>query len=265
MSGTWRRLERDPEAVSRYLESITHLLDVIKRKSIDILRLQPGDSVLDVGCGLGRDAEIILGAVGAAGRVVGIDPNQELVAKAMERTRAIFPRPEFRAGDALSLEFADNTFDGCRTDRVLQHLDDPERAVAEMVRVTRPGGRASVLDVDWHTLTIAGGDIAVAQDVARYQAFVASGQGDIGRRLVQLLIDAGCKDVEVGAEVALFRDLGTANFVLQICSTLEAAMSAGAIARGAGEAWWKAVRELDARDRFFASVNVVICAGTVCR
>jgi hypothetical protein len=34
------------------------------------------------------------------------------------------------------------------------------RAVVEMVRVTRPGGRASVLDLDWHTLTIAGGDIA---------------------------------------------------------------------------------------------------------
>src|SRR5215472_1128612 len=143
MSGAWRALERDPGEVTRYLELLTQQLDGMKRKSIDLLRLRLGDSVLDVGCGLGRDAEIILGAVGAAGRVVGIDPNQELVAKAMERTRAIFPRPEFRAGDALSLEFADNTFDGCRTDRVLQHLDDPERAVAEMVRVTRPGGRAS--------------------------------------------------------------------------------------------------------------------------
>jgi ubiquinone/menaquinone biosynthesis C-methylase UbiE len=228
-----------------------------------MLRLQPGGSVLDVGCGLGRDAEIILGAVGAAGRVVGIDPNQDLVAKAIERTRATFPRPEFRVGDVLALEFADNAFDACRTDRVLQHLHDPARAVVEMVRVTRPGGRTSVLDVDWHTLAIAGGDIAVAQEVARHQAFVASSQGDIGRRLVQLLMDAGCKDVEVDPEVALFRHLDTANFVLQIRSTLEAAISGGAIARDAGELWWKAVRELDARDRFFASVNVVICAGTV--
>jgi ubiquinone/menaquinone biosynthesis C-methylase UbiE len=255
-------LERDPEEVTRYLELVTRLLDAMKRKSIDVLKLQPGGSVLDVGCGLGRDAEIILGAVGSAGRVVGIDPNQDLVAKAIERTRAIFPRPEFRIGDALALEFADNTFDACRTDRVLQHLHDPARAVLEMVRVTRPGGRASVLDVDWHTLTIAGGDIAVAQQLARHQAF-ASSQGDIGRRLVQLLMDAGCKDVEVDAQVALFRDLGTANFVLQTRSTLEAAISGGAIARDAGEVWWKAVRELDARDRFFASVNVVICAGTV--
>jgi ubiquinone/menaquinone biosynthesis C-methylase UbiE len=263
MSRAWRGLERDPGEVTRYLELVTQLLDVMKRKSIDMLRLQPGGSALDVGCGLGRDAELILGAVGSAGRVVGIDPNQDLVAKAIERTRAMFPQPEFRVGDALALEFADDTFDACRTDRVLQHLHDPARAVVEMVRVTRPGGRASVIDVDWHTLTIAGGDIAVAQEVARHQAFVASSQGDIGRRLVQLLMDAGCEDVEVDAEVAFFRDLGTANFVLQIRRTLEAGISSGAIARNAGEVWWKAVRELDVRDRFFASINVVICTGTV--
>jgi ubiquinone/menaquinone biosynthesis C-methylase UbiE len=251
--------------VTRYLELVTRLLDVMKRKSIDMLRLQPGASVLDVGCGLGHDAEAILGAVGPAGRVVGIDTSQDLIEKAIERTQAIFPRPEFRAGDALALEFADNTFDACRTDRVLQHLNDPARAVMEMVRVTRPGGRVSALDVDWHTLAIAGGDITVAQAIARQHAFIASSQGDIGRRLVQLLMDAGCDDVDVDAEVCLLRDLGTANFALHIRSMLEAAITGGAIARDMGEAWWEAVQELDARGRFFASVNGVICAGTVRR
>jgi ubiquinone/menaquinone biosynthesis C-methylase UbiE len=96
MSGTWRRLERDTGEV------VSLLLDVTKRKSIDMLRLQPGGSVLDVGCGLGGDAEIILGAVGAAGRVVGIDPNRDLPAKAIEWMRPIFPRPEFRAGDVVA-------------------------------------------------------------------------------------------------------------------------------------------------------------------
>jgi ubiquinone/menaquinone biosynthesis C-methylase UbiE len=263
MSEAWRRLKRDPEGVIRYLESATRRLDVMKRKSIDMLRLQPGSAVLDVGCGLGRDAEIISGMVGSAGRVVGIDPDRDLVDRAIERTRAIFPRPEFYVGDAQELEFADDSFDATRTDRVLQHLHDPARAVVEMIRVTRPGGRISILDVDWHTLTIAGGDIAVAREVAWYTACVTSRQGDIGRRLIQLLIDAGCKDVEVDPEVSLFRSLGTADFTLQIRDTLEATISSGAITRDAGEIWWRTIQELDARKCFFASVNVVICAGTV--
>jgi SAM-dependent methyltransferase len=262
-SSGWRAVDKDSEEVGRYLETLNRLLDAMKRKSIAMLRLRPGGSVLDVGCGLGRDAEAMLDTVGAAGRVVGIDAGNELIAKAIERTQRTTPRPEFQVGNALALQFADDTFDACRTDRVLQHLHDPARAVAEMVRVTRPGGRVSAMDADWHTLTIAGGDVAVAQAVAGQRAFVASSQGDIGRRLVQLLMDVGCDDVDVFAEVLLLRDLGTASFVLHIRSTLETAMTDGVIARDIGEAWWEAVRQLDARGRFFASVNGVICAGTV--
>jgi ubiquinone/menaquinone biosynthesis C-methylase UbiE len=260
MTSPWRRLERDPQELIRYLETVASSLSAAKRRSIDMLGLRPGAAVLDVGCGLGQDTEIISAAVGPKGRVIGIDANPDLIAKAAERTRAVV---EFRVGDALALDFADDTFDACRIDRVLQHLHDPAGAVAEMVRVTRPGGRVGASDVDWHTLTIAGGAVSTAQEITRQLAFNLSNQGDIGRRLVQLLMDAGCKDVEMDAKVTLYRDLGAANFVLQIRNVLEAAMSDGAVARSEGEAWWEAVRELDARDRFVASNNVMICIGTV--
>ena len=49
----------------------------------------------------------------------------------------------------------------------------------------------------------------------------------------------------------------------EIRARLDAAVSDDALSRDAGEAWWDAVRELDARGRFYASVNGVICAGTV--
>jgi ubiquinone/menaquinone biosynthesis C-methylase UbiE len=196
-SAGWRTVDDDPGEVTRYLDLATRLLDPMKRKSIDMLRLEPGAEVLDVGCGLGRDAEAILKIVGSAGRVVGIDASQELITAAIKRTGALTPRPEFRVGDALALAFSDDTFDACRIDRVLQHLQSPTRAIAEMTRVTRPGGRISALDADWHTLVVAGGDIAVAQAVSRQFAFVHSSRGDIGRRLVQLVMDAGCDDVDV--------------------------------------------------------------------
>jgi ubiquinone/menaquinone biosynthesis C-methylase UbiE len=260
-SSGWRAVDDDAAAVARYLETVTKLLAAFKGKSIDMLRLTHGASVLDIGCGLGHDAEAILAETG--GRVVGIDAGQELIAKAIERTQGSARRPEFYVGDALALKFDDDSFDVCRIDRVLQHLKTPDRAVAEMVRVTRPQGRVSAFDTDWHTLSIAGGDIAVAQAVTRQRAFVASSQGDIGRRLVQLLTDAGCEGVEVEVVVVLLRDLATANFALHIRSTLEAAITDGAITQDAGEQWWAAVQELDARGQFFASVNNVICVATV--
>jgi ubiquinone/menaquinone biosynthesis C-methylase UbiE len=262
-SAGWRAVDNDPGEVARYLNLATRLLDPVKRKCTEMLRLKPGAAVLDVGCGLGRDAEAILEIVGSAGRVVGIDASQELITAAIERTGALTRRPEFRVGDALALAFSDDTFDACRIDRVLQHLQNPARAIAEMTRVTYSGGRISALDADWHTLIIAGGDVAVAQAVSRQFAFVSSSQGDIGRRLVQLIMDAGCDDVDVDAGVLVLRDLGTADFTLHIRSTLEAAMTEAGVTRDAGEAWWTTVQQLDKQGRFFASCNVVICGGTV--
>ena len=76
-------------------------------------------------------------------------------------------------------------------------------------------------------------------------------------------VECGCEDVEVEAVVVVLRDLGIANFALHIRSTLEAIITNGAITREAGEQWWEAVQELDARGQFFASVNNVICVATV--
>jgi hypothetical protein len=76
-------------------------------------------------------------------------------------------------------------------------------------------------------------------------------------------MNAGCDDLDIGAEVLVLRDLATADAVFQISARLATAVTGGAIPHEAGEAWWDAVQELDAADRFYASVNGVICAGTV--
>ena len=102
-SSGWRAVDDNAAEVARYLETASRLLTVMKRKSIDMLRLSSGVSVLDVGCGLGHDAEAILAETG--GRVVGIDASQELIAKAIDRTQVLTHRPEFYVGDALALEF----------------------------------------------------------------------------------------------------------------------------------------------------------------
>ena len=71
-SSGWRAVDDDAAEVAGYLETVTRLLAVFKRKSIDMLRLSNSASVLDVGCGLGHDAEAIVAETG--GRVVGTTP-----------------------------------------------------------------------------------------------------------------------------------------------------------------------------------------------
>jgi ubiquinone/menaquinone biosynthesis C-methylase UbiE len=104
--------------------------------------VQPlGDErALDVGCGAGA---LALALAPYVHDVVGIDRVPELLALARERAPA---NAEFIEGDATSLPFEVGSFDLAGTLRTLHHVGRPELVIAELTRVTRPGGRVLVID-----------------------------------------------------------------------------------------------------------------------
>jgi SAM-dependent methyltransferase len=114
------------------------------------LRLRPGDRLLDVGCGLGDAADALSAEVMPGGAVVGVDASDAMLAVA--RSRA--PHIDFHIADALALDEPSSSFDACRSERMLQWVPDVDRAIGEMVRVLRPGGRLSLIDSDWRTLVM---------------------------------------------------------------------------------------------------------------
>jgi SAM-dependent methyltransferase len=95
------------------------------------------DSVLDVGCGVGSLALTIADAFPAT-RVTGVDPSAMFVRHA--QTLARHEQLRFQVGDAQALEFPDATFDAVLSQLVLNFVPDRERALREMMRVTKPGG-----------------------------------------------------------------------------------------------------------------------------
>jgi len=115
-----------------------------------------GERLLDVGCGVGEVARQLAVAVGDRGTVVGLDRSREMIATAESRRDG--SRVAYAVGDIASLDYPADHFDGVRCERVLQHLEDPDGALAELVRVTRSGGRICVIDTDWSSLTHDGFD-----------------------------------------------------------------------------------------------------------
>src|SRR5664280_2662475 len=115
----------------------------------------------------------------------------------------------FAAGDARDLPFPAGSFDACRAERVFQHLPDPLRALTEMIRVTRPGGRVLVLDTDWGTTAVNGAGRRLTQRVLEgFGDHIA--QGWIGRQLPGLFHQAGLNDVVVAAETSWSREMSAA-------------------------------------------------------
>lgn len=110
--------------------------------------LGQGARILDVGCGTGELA-VRLATLLPGASIVGIDLIEAHLARAREAARPHAGRVRFQLGNAFDLEFADGTFDLCLCRHLLQAVPAPERVVAEMVRVTRPGGRLHLLVEDY--------------------------------------------------------------------------------------------------------------------
>ncbi len=106
--------------------------------------LQPGMSVLDVGCGTGAITSGIAKAVGPDGRAVGLDRDAGLVELA-RNAHAGIANLTFEPGDATNLRF-NAEFDIVTGARILQWIAAPEQAVQSMKRATKPGGVVVVLD-----------------------------------------------------------------------------------------------------------------------
>ena len=156
------------------------------------LGLARGERLLDVGCGLGEAALALAQDLGDGGEVVGIDVSEQMLRVARSNALGARCRVRFTVGDACSLDEPDDSFDAARSERTLQWLADPAAAVAEMVRVVRPGGRVSLIDTDWSTFTIDVGDDALAALVRDAMRTERDRPSNVGRRLHELVGAAGC-------------------------------------------------------------------------
>jgi len=110
--------------------------------------LEPGEDVLDIGCGAGMDSLIAAQMVGPAGSVTGIDMTPEMAAKARrsidEMGLATLTVVE---GSAERLPFSDSSFDVVISNGVIDLIPDKDAVFSEIVRVLRPGGRIQLADV----------------------------------------------------------------------------------------------------------------------
>ena len=114
----------------------------------ETLRPKPGKQILDVGCGIGTADASLARLRMSQLRLVGVDLSLEHVTTALDAARGMNARVGYACADACRLPFGDGVFDSTFCVAVLQHIRDIGQALAEFVRVTRPGGRILAVEPD---------------------------------------------------------------------------------------------------------------------
>lgn len=151
-----------------------------------------GETVLDLGSGAGFDAFLAAGAVGAAGRVIGVDMTPEMLERARRNAAAgSYHNVEFREGHIEALPVEDDSVDLVISNCVINLVPDKAAVYREVARVLRPGGRVVVSDI----VLDAPLPEAIVGSVAALTGCVAGAA--MRADYLRTIRDAGLHDVEV--------------------------------------------------------------------
>lgn len=182
---------------------LSQLNDILNDNCIAALNLKGGERILDVGSGLGQFSRVMAKIVGSKGQVIGIerDTAQYNQAKELSTLDVTIDNVSFRQGDAynLPLEIAEwNSFDVVHTRFLLEHLAEPQKAVNQMVKAVKIGGRVVLSDDDHLTFRPTPEPIGFSLIWTAYcRSYERLGNDPyIGRRLVTLLHDSGLKKIK---------------------------------------------------------------------
>jgi ubiquinone/menaquinone biosynthesis C-methylase UbiE len=118
----------------------------LRQETIDALHLQPGQRVLDVGCGTGRNFPLILEKIGSTGKLVGVDYTSDMLARAQERIdHEGWKNVELVQGDAARIELGQK-FDAALCTLAISVIPDYCSALDRMQAHVKPGGRLAIGD-----------------------------------------------------------------------------------------------------------------------
>jgi SAM-dependent methyltransferase len=242
--------------LARYLDHADRGLQAPKELLRAELGLTAGSRVLDLGCGTGHEL-VQLERDGV--HAFGVDFSEAMLRSSFDRLASHGRPARLAAADGAQLPFSDASFDGCRIERVLQHVPNPAAVLREVRRVLRPGGRVGILEPDWASLTLASTDMESARAVAdEVGADIA--HRDVGRHLRRLLVEAGFAEVRIEVELVVHTSLDDLANMVSLDRAAARACDAGRLDRPRADALLAEMRELSAAGAFHATINRSVLA-----
>lgn len=221
--------------------------------------LSRGMSVLELGCGTGVVTRELAQFAGGSGRVVGLDVSSQLLDIARRTRPPGDATIEYVHGNASKLEFPGNSFDASCAITLLAHIEDLDRVLKEMIRVTRR--TVMVLDQDYQTLVFENSNTRLTRAILQCGADYNVLDGWCGRKLAGLLVRHRLRDVHCWPFVYSERD--SQSYLITIAERFAAlAASRGIVTEDEARIWLQELYDRAIEGTFYASLNYYFSFGT---
>jgi ubiquinone/menaquinone biosynthesis C-methylase UbiE len=261
--GTVNEMPPEPvELISTVLEAMASEpgFQRARRQLFQDLRVPARGSVVEGGCGTGTALRELRGVLGRDVSITGVDPSLAFLDRARRRAEADTDDVSYLPGDARSLPLPDHSVDAAFCDKVLLHVSPPSQVLAELARVTKPGGRVGALEwLPYFAISTTDPDLADRYNLI-YRLAVSNYYA--AANLERHLAEAGLHDIEARTSFSSTRSLDAHPFWrLFLLAQIPLFVHAGGISAEDGQRFAQDVEELDRAGHFSAAFVIRTATG----
>ncbi|MFD2873153.1 methyltransferase domain-containing protein [Mucilaginibacter ximonensis] len=240
-----------------YLQNSRRLLVNLKEASYTYFEKINSGAIIDLGCGAGKDVIEIAKIVGENVKVIGVDHDPVMLEQGRTDAKNL-NNVEFILSEAYPLSFDSESIDGLRTERVIQHLKEPQRVADEIARILKPGSPFVIIETDWHSLALYTPFMDIHKKLTAYLTDTKINNGFAARKLTHYLRQSGFKDIKFEIHPFILTSLEDANQYLWIEKMIQETAEHGFITPQEFEELYGALKEADAAGYFACSINLVV-------
>jgi len=246
-----------------WLRNLAQETQHIKKRSYELMQIQPDSQILDVGCGPAIDTIPLSEYIGNEGRIVGVDYDPLMIDAANQELAKLktVKKVQHIQGNIFCLPFRNGEFDRIHLERFFQVFPKTtnDQIFTELNRVLEGKGRIVIVDMDMATLSINFSDSEFERKVINYFGLKLRPNGFAGRQLIDILKKNNFKEISVELMNHSFGNL-TRQYFLNwiICGVLEAKI----ITKGEADKWNQELKRKVDDGTFMAYITNVLVSGT---
>ena len=240
-----------------YLQNSRRLLISIKEQSYIFFESLTSGTIIDLGCGAGKDVIELTKIAGENLKIIGVDHDPVMIQVGKNESGGM-GNIDFILSDAYNLPFENETIAGLRTERLIQHLKDPEKVIAEVGRILKKDAPFVIIETDWHSLSFYTEFIDVQKKLNMYLTEAKINNGFAAQNLVSYLQFVGFRDIKFQIHPFLVNTLQEANEYFWIEKMIKEASDQGYLAIDESKAFYGVLQKADNGHYFACSINLVL-------